>query len=66
MGARLTDRAGRRVDEVGPVVGLPVVVAGRPEAERDPQDEDRRRNQAGRMPWPMSGEKNGDRYPSTS
>src|SRR6476469_5962370 len=40
---RLADRATRRVGEVEPVVGLAVVVAGRPEAERDPEDQDRRR-----------------------
>src|SRR6478736_5665017 len=39
---RLADRAAGRVGEVEPVVGLPVVVAGRPEAERDPEDQQAR------------------------
>ena len=40
--AGLPDRARWRVEEVRAVVGLAVVVAGGPEAERDPEDEERR------------------------
>ena len=40
MDRRLADGAARRVGEVEAVVGLPVVVAGGPEAERDPQDQE--------------------------
>ena len=39
MDRRLTDGAAGRIGEVEAVVGLAVVVAGRPEAERDPQDQ---------------------------
>ena len=38
----LGDGAGRRREPEGPVVGLPVVVTGEPEAQREDQDEDRR------------------------
>ena len=37
----LADGAAGRIGEVEAVVGLAVVVAGRPEAERDPQDQQR-------------------------
>ena len=46
---RLADRAAGRIGEIEAVVGLAVVVAGRPEAERDPQDEDARA-EPGRQP----------------
>ena len=39
---RLADGAAGRIGEVEAVVGLAVVVAGGPEAERDPQDEEAR------------------------
>ena len=39
---RLTDGAAGRIGEVEAVVGLAVVVAGRPEAQRDPQDQETR------------------------
>src|SRR5262245_16683046 len=44
---RLPHRAAGRVGEVEAVVGLPVVVAGRPEAERNPQDQQTRADPAG-------------------
>ena len=40
---RLTNRAGGRIEEEGSVIGFAVVVAGRPEAEWRPQDQERRR-----------------------
>jgi hypothetical protein len=40
MDRGLAHRATRRVAEVEPVVRLAVVVAGRPEPERDPQDQE--------------------------
>ena len=40
---RLGDRAGRRAQPERPVVGLAVVVAGQPEAQREDQDDQRRR-----------------------
>src|SRR5438309_4993032 len=42
MDGWLADGAARRVREVEAVIGLPVVVAGRPEAERHPQDQQAR------------------------
>ena len=42
MDRRLPDGARRRIGEIEPVVGLPVVVAGDPEPDRDPQDQERR------------------------
>ena len=42
MDGRLADRAAGRIREVEAVVRLAVVVAGGPEPERDPQDEDAR------------------------
>ncbi len=42
-GAGVAHRAGGRRPEERPVVGLAVVVAGEPEAERDRQDQQRRR-----------------------
>ena len=43
---RLGDGAGRRREPERPVVGLAVVVAGQPEAEREDQDDQRRRERA--------------------
>ncbi len=43
LAVRLGDRAGRRREPERPVVGLAVVVAGQPEAEREDQDQQGRR-----------------------
>jgi hypothetical protein len=60
MDRRLADRAAGRIREVEPVIRLAVVVAGRPEPERDPQDEDAGLNQVGSQSGAMSGEKSGE------